>query len=173
VYLLGVFLIFTGYKTAVAKAPKGESRVLGFLRRHLRVTPQLHGHRFFAIEDGRRVATPLLLALLAIEATDILFAVDSVPAVFAISEDPFIVYSSNVFAILGLRALYLVLADLLKELEYLHYGLAAILGLAGVKMLLSGTIHLPHYVSLVAILVILAAAIIPSVIVARRRTVTT
>ena len=91
------------------------------------------------VENGRRVGTPLLLALLVIEASDILFAVDSVPAVFAISEDPFIVYSSNVFAILGMRALYLVLAEVLKDMHYLRYGLAAILALAGTKMLLSGT----------------------------------
>src|SRR6185369_10345759 len=96
-------------------------------RRHLPFTSQLHGHHFFAIEGGRHVATPLLLALIVIEITDVIFAIDSIPAVFAISLDPFIVYSSNIFAILGMRALYLVLADLLADLRYLRYGLAAIL----------------------------------------------
>jgi tellurite resistance protein TerC len=98
-----------------------------------------------------------------------MFAVDSVPAVFAVSSDPFIVYSSNVFAILGMRALYLVLADLLRGLAYLHYGLAAILGLAGAKMLLSDVVHVPPIVSLGLIVAILAAAIIPSVALARRQ----
>jgi tellurite resistance protein TerC len=169
VYVLGAFLIFTGIKTA-RSAPDAakQGRVLPFLQRHLRLTPNLHGHRFFVVEAGRRVATPLMLALVAIEVTDLLFAVDSVPAVFAISQEPFIVYSSNVFAILGLRALYLVLADLLKDLKYLHYGLAAILVFAGAKMLTSDLLHVPHAVSLLSIVAILAAAIIPSVISRRR-----
>lgn len=166
VYVLGAFLIYTGYKTARADSMEanGESRALAFLRRHLRISSRLHGHRFFAREGGRIVGTPLLLALLTIEASDVMFAIDSVPAVFAISEDPFIVYSSNVFAILGLRALYLVLADLLRDLRYLHYGLAAILALAGAKMIASHHFHLPAYVSLGAIVVILVASIVPSVL---------
>jgi tellurite resistance protein TerC len=168
IYVLGAFLIFTGVKTARAPKPEtGEGRLLPFLRRHLPFTPRLHGHRFLVIEDGRRVATPLLLALLVIEVTDVLFAVDSVPAVFAVSQDPFIVYSSNVFAILGLRALYLVLATLLKDLKYLHYALAAILIFAGAKMLTSSFLHVPHAVSLIAIVIALAAAVVPSLI-ARR-----
>ena len=172
VYVLGIFLIYTAYRTVRARTPqKGETRVMRFLRRNLRVTPRLHGHSFFAREGGRWLGTPLLLALLTIEASDVLFALDSVPAVFAISEAPFIVYSSNVFAILGLRALYLVLSDLLKDLRYLHYGLAAILALAGAKMLLSDRVHVPHYASLLAIVVILASAIIASLIVGRRREV--
>lgn len=172
VYVLGAFLIVTGIKVAretPSTKPEPESRVMGFLRRRLPMTARLHGHKFIAIEGGRRVATPLLLALLTIEVTDIMFAIDSVPAVFAISTEPFIVYTSNVFAILGMRALYLVLADLLRDLIYLHYGLAAILILAGAKMLSVDFVHVPPYVSLSAILVILAAAIIPSVLVARRR----
>jgi tellurite resistance protein TerC len=170
VYVLGVFLIFTGIKMVRSGTAEhtGENKVLAFLRRKLPMTSDLHGHRFIAVENGRRVATPLLLALLTIEASDVLFAVDSVPAVFAVSSEPFIVYSSNVFAILGMRALYLVLADLLRDLRYLHLGLAAILVLAGLKMLVSGYIHVPPMLSLSLIVVILAAAIIPSVIVARR-----
>ncbi len=171
VYFLGAFLIFTGIQMARSEsvAPEGESRVLGFLRRRLPMTRNMHGHHFFARENGRRVATPLFLALLTIEVSDVMFAIDSVPAVFAISTESFIVYSSNVFAILGMRALYLVLADLLRDLAYLKYGLSAILVLAGIKMLISGHVHVPPIVSLLAILLILAAAIIPSVIVARRR----
>jgi tellurite resistance protein TerC len=168
IYVLGAFLIYTGVQTARAHAAEpGEGRVLPWLRRHLPFTPRVHGHRFLVVEEGRRVATPLLLALLAIEATDILFAVDSVPAVFAVSREPFIVYSSNVFAILGLRALYLVLATLLQDLKYLRFALAAILVFAGVKMLGSSFFHVPHFVSLFVIAAFLLAAIVPSVI-ARR-----
>ena len=171
VYLLGAFLIYTGIKTAAAHPTEtSEGRVLPFLRRHLPFTPRLHGHHFFVVENGRTVATPLLLALLAIEATDVLFAVDSVPAVFAVSNEPFIVYSSNVFAILGLRALYLVLATLLQNMKYLHFGLAAILVFAGAKMLTSSILHVPQYVSLLVIAAILSAAIVPSLIARRMKT---
>jgi tellurite resistance protein TerC len=166
VYILGLFLIYTAWKTLRAESGKGSSRVLSVMERSSRLTHKLYGHAFITVENGRRVGTPLLLALLAIEASDILFAVDSVPAVFAISEDPFIVYSSNVFAILGMRALYLVLAEMLKDMHYLRYGLAAILALAGIKMLLSGTVHVPPAVSLLLILAILGTAIIASI---RRR----
>ncbi len=171
VYVLGAFLVLTGLKTAwesPSREPEGEGRILTFLRRHLRLTPRMHGHHFFAVEDGRRVGTPLLLALIVIEVTDVIFAIDSIPAVLAISRDPFIVYSSNVFAILGLRALYLVLADLLADLKYLHYGLAAILVFAGAKMLTTGFVHVPQAISMSVVVVILIAAIVPSVL-ARRR----
>lgn len=169
VYVLGAFLVLTGLKTATEEPDDGEeSKVLGFLRRHLPYTPRLHGHQFIATEGGRRVATPLLLALLVVEITDVIFAVDSIPAVFSISREPFIVYSSNVFAILGLRALYLVLEDLLSDLKYLRYGLGAILVFAGAKMLTSDLLHVPHAVSLLVVVLTLTAAIVPSVI-ARRR----
>ncbi len=109
-----------------------------------------------------------MLALVVIEITDILFAIDSIPAVFSVTSEPFIVYSSNVFAILGMRALYLVLADLLSGLKYLRYGLSAILVLAGAKMLASRFIHIPHAYALLAIVVVLTAAIVPSVVSRRR-----
>ena len=172
VYVLGAFLVVTGLKTAwesPSREPEGEGRILTFLRRHLRLTPRMHGHHFFAVEDGRRVGTPLLLALIVIEVTDVIFAIDSIPAVLAISRDPFIVYSSNVFAILGLRALYLVLADLLADLKYLHYGLAAILVFAGAKMLATGFVRVPQALSMTIVVVILTAAIVPSVVARRRR----
>ncbi len=168
VYALGVLLIYTGVKTARERPDYNEEgKVLSFVRRHLRYTPELHGHRFVVTEAGRRVATPLMLALLVVEITDVFFAVDSIPAAFAISEEPFIVYSSNVFAILGLRALYLVISDLLTGLKYLRYGLAAILVFAGAKMLVSGIVHVPHVVSLLVVIGILVVTIVPSVI-ARR-----
>jgi tellurite resistance protein TerC len=166
VYLLGAFLIYTAYKTLRAEPGCGGDRLVGVMQRSSRLTHKLDGHRFITVENGKRVGTPLLVALLAIEASDVLFAVDSVPAVFAISEDPFIVYSSNVFAILGLRALYLLLAGLLRDLHYLRFGLAGILAFAGAKMLLSGYVHVPPAVSLLLILTILAAAILASI---RRR----
>jgi tellurite resistance protein TerC len=171
VYVLGAFLVYTGIKTALEHQKRNEEReegkVLAFVRAHLPFTSRLHAHHFIAVEDGRRLGTPLLLALIVIELTDIVFAVDSIPAVFAITEEPFIVYSSNVFAVLGLRALYLVLADVLNELKYLHYGLAAILVFAGLKMLTSGMFHIPHVVSLVVVVLILVAVTVPSVL-ARR-----
>ncbi|MDB4930560.1 MAG: Integral rane protein TerC [Myxococcaceae bacterium] len=169
VYVLGAFLVLTGLKTATDRPDERpeENGVLRFLRRHLPYTDRLHGHRFVAVEGGRRVATPLLLALLVIEITDVIFAVDSIPAVFSISREPFIVYSSNVFAILGLRALYLVLEDLLNDLKYLRYGLGAILVFAGAKMLLADHLHVPHAVSLLVVALTMAAAVVPSVI-ARR-----
>jgi tellurite resistance protein TerC len=171
VYVLGAFLVYTGIKTAREKPDldaHGDGKVLTFLRRHIPFTQHLRGHRFLVVEAGRRVATPLLLALVVIEVTDVLFAVDSIPAVFAVSEEPFIIYSSNVFAMLGLRALYLVLADLLADLKYLRYGLGAILCFAGFKMLTSGVLHIPHFVSLLATVIILVASIVPSVIAKRR-----
>jgi len=115
------------------------------------------------------MATPLFLALVVIEITDVLFAVDSIPAVFSITREPFIVYASNVFAVLGLRSLYLVLADLLKNLRYLRYGLAAILVFAGAKMLTSGIFHVPPVASLLVVMAILAAVTLPSLAAKRHK----
>jgi tellurite resistance protein TerC len=170
VYVLGAFLIYTAYRTLHSGVHEhGETKLLATLRRNRRTTHELHGHKFFVVENGIWVGTPLVVALIAIELSDIMFALDSVPAVFAVTEEPFIVYSSNVFAILGMRALYLVLADLLRDLHYLRYGLAGILTLAGVKMIISDYVKIPHTLSLVLIVTILAAAILPSIAYARRR----
>jgi tellurite resistance protein TerC len=170
VYVLGTFLVYTGIKTARGPGgEQGEGRILSWVRRHLRFTSRTDTQSFFLVEEGRRVATPLLAALIVIEITDVLFAVDSIPAVFSVTSEPFIVYSSNVFAILGMRALYLVLADLLSGLKYLRFGLAAILVLAGAKMLVSAKFHVPHVISLLAIVLVLTASIVPSVVVRRRR----
>ena len=149
-YVVGVFLVFLGWRTALhgnaGEEEAGPAVLLPFLQRHFRFTTQLHGHRFVAIENGVRVATPLLLAIPLIELTDIAFAFDSVPAAFAISGDPFIVYSSNVFAILGMRALYLVIADVVKDMKYLYASISAILVFAGAKMLTARIFPLPHVV---------------------------
>ncbi len=169
-YVLGAFLLYAGVKTLREPPDEGgEGRVLAFVRDHLRVTRRLHGHHFFAVEDGRRVATPLLLALVVVEVCDVLFATDSIPAVFAVTREPFIVYSSNVFAVLGLRALYLVLADLIADLEYLRYGLGAILLLAGAKMLAANVIRVPESVSLLAIVAILVLTTTASVAARRQK----
>ncbi|HEX7663424.1 MAG TPA: TerC/Alx family metal homeostasis membrane protein, partial [Polyangiaceae bacterium] len=167
VYVLGAFLIYTGIQTLRShgqeEEDEGESRTMAFVRRFLPVSKTLHGHHFVTKENGRTLATPLLFALVVIELSDVLFAVDSIPAVFAITLDPFIVYASNIFAVLGLRALYLVLADVLGDLKYLHYGLAGILSFTGAKMLISGFFHIPNAASLIVIAVLLVASIVPSV----------
>ena len=169
VYVLGAFLVFTGIRTATTREDGGaEGRVLPLLRRHLPVTERMEPGRFTLVENGVRLATPLLLALIVIEVTDVMFSVDSIPAVFAVTDEPFLVYSSNVFAVLGMRALYIVLGGLLADLVYLRFGLAAILVFAGTKMVLSSRIAVPHAISLLVILGCLLASIVPSVV-ARRR----
>jgi tellurite resistance protein TerC len=169
VYVLGAFLLYTGIKTALERPDaEREGRILPFLRRRLPLTSRLSGHRFFVVEDGRRVGTPLLLALLAIEFTDVVFAVDSIPAALAVSRVPFIVYSSNVFAVLGLRALYLVIAHALTGLKYLRFGLGGILAFAGCKMLVGDLVPISHAVSLLVISACMILAVVAS-LVARRR----
>jgi tellurite resistance protein TerC len=126
------------------------------------ITPQLHGARFLVRKDDKRVATPLLVALLVIEASDLLFALDSIPAVFAVTRDPFLVYTSNIFALLGLRSLYLLLAGVVQTLRFLRTGLAIMLGLVAAKMLLSGVIEVPAGVSLALIALILLGSIAAS-----------
>jgi tellurite resistance protein TerC len=162
VYVLGAFLILAGVRTARLRASAGEVTVLSFVGRHLRVTPTLHGHHFFVVNTGRCVATPLFLALLVIFVTDAGFALDSIPAVFAVTEEPFIVYSSNIFAVLGLGALYPVVAHTVAGVKYLHYGLAALLVLAGTKMLFSHLLHVRHAASLVTVAGIIAVTIVSS-----------
>jgi tellurite resistance protein TerC len=168
IYVLGAFLVVTGVRTAAHEGSEGEGRVMSLLRRRLRITNRPSGRKFIVTENGVRMATPLLLALLVIEVTDIMFAADSIPAVFAVTDEPFIVYSSNVFAVLGMRALYVVLAGLLADMMYLRYGLGAILVFAGFKMLASNALHIPHAVSLLVVLSCLALSMVSSVI-ARRR----
>ncbi|HEX4445722.1 MAG TPA: TerC/Alx family metal homeostasis membrane protein [Polyangiaceae bacterium] len=171
VYVLGAFLVYTGLKTLrehAGQAEADEGRILRLVRRLVPFTSRSEGGRFFVVENGKRSATPLLMALIVIETSDIVFAIDSIPAVFSVTSEPFIVYTSNVFAILGMRALYLVLADLLSGLKYLRYALSGILVLAGAKMLLAHFFVVPHAISLLAIAVMLAGAIVPSVIERRR-----
>jgi tellurite resistance protein TerC len=180
VVVLGLFLIYTGYKLARqggADVRPGDNAVLRFARRFFRVSQkdhQTHGHKFFAHEDRRWCVTPMFLALLVIESTDVLFAVDSVPAVLAITDDRFIAFSSNIFAILGLRALYFLLAGMVDAFRYLHYGLAAILTFVGFKMIASywlerqGMEEIPSWISLAVVAFCLAVAILASVAGKRR-----
>jgi tellurite resistance protein TerC len=141
VFVFGAFLLLTGIKMLIAADTKpdlGRNFVLRAARRHLRVTPGYEGRRFFVRRDGAVWVTPLFLVLLVVEFTDLVFAVDSIPAIFAVSQDPFIVYTSNVFAILGLRALYFALAGVIQLFRYLKYGLSLVLVVIGAKMILNG-----------------------------------
>ena len=133
-----------------------------WVSRFLPIVPTLHGDRFVARIDGKRFATPLLVALIAIESADLVFAIDSIPAVLSVTQDPFLVYSSNIFALLGLRALYGVIGDLFTRFWYLRVGLAALLGFVALKLVLSDVVHVPAAVSLGIIVFILAAAALAS-----------
>lgn len=139
-----------------------ESRVVSWLSRHLPVHRNGAQKRFFTRAGGRLEATPMLLALLAIETTDVMFAFDSVPAAFSVTRDRFILYSSNILAILGLRALYLVLAQYLPRLVYLHYGLAAVLAIAALKIGLAEWVHIPAWAAIAATLAVVGASVVAS-----------
>ncbi|MCK5944254.1 MAG: TerC/Alx family metal homeostasis membrane protein, partial [Planctomycetes bacterium] len=163
-YLFGAFLVFSGVRLLRGKAhdeSSGDGRLLTFLRRRLRVT-DLHGPRFWVRVDGALHATPLLLALVVVELSDVMFAVDSIPAIFAVTQEPYIVFTANVFAILGLRSLFFVLAGMVARFRYLKYGLAVVLVFVGLKLLLLDVVHLPPLVSLGAVLAILGAAVLTS-----------
>jgi tellurite resistance protein TerC len=168
-YIFGALLVLTALKLLRAPDESDEPpKTLIWLERHLPWTRELHGHKFFARIKGRLVATPLLIALIAIELTDVVFAIDSIPAAFAVSDDIFILYSSNVFAVLGLRALYIVLANALHGLKYLRFGLSAVLAFAGTKMLIASWVKFPPLVSVIVIASCIAIAIVASVIGTRR-----
>jgi tellurite resistance protein TerC len=139
-----------------------ESRLISFLSNHLPLTKKRHGGRFFAKSEAKLVATPLFVAVLAIEISDVVFALDSVPAALSVTRNGFIVFTSNVFAVLGLRALYVVLIGLLNRVRYLSYGLAAILAFAGVKMLLPHWLEIPPVLSVVIIVVLLGVTVLAS-----------
>jgi tellurite resistance protein TerC len=161
-YVFGAFLVFAGVRMLFSKddGPNlQDNPVLKFVKRVLPFTENYDGHNFFTRIDGRRVATPLLLVLIVVELTDLVFAVDSIPAIFAITRDPFIVFSSNIFAILGLRSLYFLLAGIIDRFVYLELGLAFVLAFVGAKMLLADVWHLPTWISLVVIIAALGISI--------------
>jgi tellurite resistance protein TerC len=161
-YVFGAFLVFTGIRMATQVEydidPAGNP-VIRLVRRLIPVTPDYHGQKFLVRgNDGRLFATPLFVVLALVETTDLIFAVDSIPAIFAVTQNPFIVYSSNVFAILGLRALYFLLADIIHRFHYLKVGLSVVLVFAGAKMLIADLFHVPTALSLVVIVAVLACA---------------
>jgi tellurite resistance protein TerC len=171
IYIFGAFLVFTGVKLALRKDEEVQlerNPFLRLVRRILPVTSGYHGQRFFIRQAGKWMVTPLFLVLLVVEATDVVFAVDSVPAILAITRDPFIVWTSNVFAILGLRALFFLVAGVLSYFRYLNIGLALVLCFVGGKMLVNGFYHVPTIMSLGAVVGILAATILASYVATRR-----
>ncbi len=167
IYVFGGLLILTGIKMLVKKDGEGgpeRNPLVRFLRRVLPVTPAYDGERFFTRVEGRRFVTPLFLTLVVVEFTDVVFAVDSIPAVFAVTRDPFIVLTSNVFALLGMRSLYFLLADANGLFRFLKFGLVLILWFVGAKMLLAGVVKIPISLSLAVVGGILAGSIALSIL---------
>ena len=169
--VFGAFLVFTGIKVIRHRADEGSgaTRGLGLLRKVMPVSEEFDGHKFFTRVNGRRAATPLFAALVVVEVTDVIFAVDSVPAILAVSHEPFLVFASNAFAILGLRAMYFLLAGARERFHYLSHALGGILVFVGLKMTVSHWFHLNTFVSLGIIVAMLAAAIWLSVRRTRRQ----
>jgi tellurite resistance protein TerC len=161
-FIFGAFLLYTSGKLLFSDGDAvdpAESRFLAVVHRFVPTTSELHGQRMFVRHEGRRWATPLFAVLLLVEATDVLFAVDSVPAVLAVSKEQFIVFTSNAFAIMGLRSLYFMLADMHARFSYLQQGLAIILAFVGVKMIISRWYHIPTPASLIVIVIVLVASV--------------
>ncbi len=167
IYIFGAFLVFTGLKILLNRGTEvhpEKNPVLKIFSTVVPTLPDFHGSRFTVKLDGKRYATALLPVLIVIEATDVVFALDSIPAVFGVTKDPFIVYTSNIFAILGLRSLYFLLASAMGKFHYLKYGLGLVLSFIGAKMLLSDLVHVSIEVSLAAVVVTLALSILASLL---------
>jgi tellurite resistance protein TerC len=167
-YLFGAFLIYSGFQLLregdEEQVDPARNPVLKLTRKLVPVSEEYHGHSFFIRRAGKTLATPLFVVLLVVETTDVLFATDSIPAILAISRDPFIVYTSNVFAVLGLRSMFFALSGLMKIFHYLHYGLAVILMFIGAKMLASAKYELPTWIALAVIAVVLALSVLASIL---------
>ncbi|MFH7767370.1 TerC family protein [Acinetobacter sp. BSP-28] len=158
-YIFGAFLVYTGFKFLKGhdENPNIEDMaLLKWLRKHMRITPQLEGDKFFVRQNGLLWATPLFLVLILVEASDVIFAVDSIPAIFAVTSDPFIVLTANLMAILGLRAMFFLLAGAASKMHYLPYGLGIILLFIGFKMLMLDVFHMPIWISLGFIVIVLS-----------------
>lgn len=167
IYVFGAFLIFTGIRLAFAKDEGVEPEknpALRVLRRLMPISNQYEGQRFVLRRHGQLVATPLLVVLLVVETTDVVFALDSIPAIFAVTRDPFIVYTSNVFAILGLRALYFLLQGVMGMFRFLKYGLSVVLAFIGFKMVIADLYHVPITISLSVVAAILTVSIVLSLL---------
>lgn len=166
-YLFGIFLLITGLRMLVANEQEPDieaNPVLKLAKKVLPFTKEFHGEKFSIIQNGKRVFTPLLLVLILIEISDVIFAVDSIPAIFAVTTDPFIVFTSNIFAIMGLRALYFLLADMADRFHLLKFGLAFVLMFVGIKMLIVEWMHVPTNISLMVIGLVLGSSIVASLL---------
>ena len=171
-YLLGAFLVYAGLHMMLAKKTEvhpEKNRIFQFARKHVRVTQKYEGEHFFVRNAGKLFATPLFLVLLVVEITDLTLAIDSIPAIFGITRDPFIVYTSNVFAIMGLRALYFLLAGVLDRLRYLDAGLALVLMFIGGKMIGERWVHIPVHISLAIVGGILLIALLASLLIPTKK----
>jgi tellurite resistance protein TerC len=171
-YIFGLLLLYSAVQMALAKEEESDlmqNPVVRFIRRFYPISQSTEGGKFFVIEDGRKAVTILFIALMIIETTDIVFAIDSIPAIFAITTDPFLVFTSNIFAILGLRSLYFVLADFMDRFRYLKISLIFILAFVGVKIMLAHHYHIPTLVSLSMIIGMLTVGIAASVVASRNR----
>ncbi len=165
IYVFGVFLVFTAYRLARSTGEHVDPSRNTLLRLVKRLVPSVdeyHGNRVFIHRDGMRLATPILGVLLVVASTDVVFAIDSIPAIFAVTDEAFIVLAANVFAVLGLRALYFVIVGMLDRFQYLNYGLSVVLALVGLKMLLSDVYHPPIYITLGAVVGVLGISVLAS-----------
>jgi tellurite resistance protein TerC len=170
IYVFGAFLIITGIKLFLNRNQEEHpenSAAMRWARRVIPSTDKFDGHHFFTVENGRRLATPLFMALLLVEVTDVIFALDSIPAIFAITQDPFIVFTSNIFAILGLRSLFFLLAGMVEKFSYLKVGLSAVLVFVGAKMTLVDVVKVPAFVSLGVIALLIGGSVVLSLLKAR------
>ena len=166
-YIFGAFLVYTGFKFFKGQNEEEtnieDMAILKWLRKHMRITPQLHGNKFFVRQNGMLWATPLFLVLILVEASDVIFAVDSIPAIFAVTSDPFIVLTANLMAILGLRAMFFLLSGAATKMHYLPYGLGIILVFIGFKMIMLDVFHMPIWISLGFIVLVLTITAILSI----------
>ncbi len=175
-YLFGAILIYSGYQMAFGEEKEihpEQNKVLRLFKRFYKVTTDYHGDHFFIKKDGHKYATPLFVCLLVLESTDLVFAIDSIPAIFAITTDPFIVFSSNILAVLGLRSMYFLLSAIADKFEFVKKGVGIILAYVGVKMLLpiiNPAWHIPVFISLAVILSVLLISVIISIILNKRKT---
>lgn len=174
-FFFGAILIYSGYQMAFGKDKEihpENNKVLRLFKRFYRTTTDYHGEKFFVKKDGIKYATPLFVCLLVLESTDLVFAIDSIPAIFAITTDPFIVFSSNILAVLGLRSMYFLLSAVADKFEFVKKGVGIILCYVGVKMLIpivNSSWHIPVYVSLIVILGVLSLSVITSIIINRKK----
>lgn len=173
-YIFGAFLLYTGIKMIKSGGEDEEedlsgNKLLNWVKGRIPFSRDFDGEKFFTVENGKRIATPMLLVLLMIEMSDVIFAVDSIPAIFAVTTDPFIVLTSNIFAILGLRAMYFLLADIADRFVFLKFGLAFVLGFIGIKMLIMHWVHIPVGVSLSVVFGALGVSVLTSLMYNRRK----